>query len=417
VIRAIATYAGKPVLVKRHGARVAGYPFTERMRVTVAPPGRVPLRSTVFSLVDVPDVALLGELWPEAENVWMGAGPSPLILHRALIACAWLVRLRLLRSLTPFAPLMFFAANRFRWGEHRGGMFVAVEGTSASGEIICRSWHLLAEGDDGPFIPSMAVAAIIRKMLAGAVPIPGARAATCELELEDYAPFFAARKIATGVRDESARSAPLQARILGAAWEKVPPAIRNLHDVKSRLTAEGRARVDRGRNILARLIGAVFNFPREGDDIPVRIDFVETSGAEIWTRDFAGKRFSSRQFEGRGRSAHLLCERFGPVTFGMAIAAEDDRLRLVLRRWSFLGVPLPMWLCPVSDAYETVDQGRFRFYVEISAPWIGLIVRYCGWLVPVMEAASSHAGRTDPLWGTIRSTPSGGRGDRCQCSC
>src|SRR5262249_20831355 len=147
-----------------------GRPFTEHVRYTIAPPGHVPLRSTLFSLVDVPDLRALAELWPDAKTIWMGAGPVPEILHRALIAFAWLVRAGLVRSLLPLAPLMHWATNRLRWGEHRGGMFVEVEGTDGAGAPIRRSWHLLAEGDDGPLIPSMAVEAIIRKALEGHSP-------------------------------------------------------------------------------------------------------------------------------------------------------------------------------------------------------------------------------------------------------
>jgi len=93
--------------------------------------------------------------WPNLKSVWMGAGPVPEILHRALNALAWLVRLRLLPSLYPFAPLMFQAINILSWGEHRGGMFVEIEGVDARGERARRSWHMIAEKDDGPFIPSM----------------------------------------------------------------------------------------------------------------------------------------------------------------------------------------------------------------------------------------------------------------------
>ncbi|WP_416361782.1 DUF4166 domain-containing protein [Mesorhizobium sp. AR02] len=42
-----------------------------------------------------------------------------------------------------------------------------------------------------------------------------------------------------------------------------------------------------------------------------------------------------------------------------------------------------MWLCPRSTSFETVENGRFRFHVEISHPLTGLIVRYRGWLEPV----------------------------------
>jgi len=380
VIRAIASYAGRPTALKRGGAWSLGHPFTDQIRFTIAPPGALPLKSTLFSLVDVPDLRALTELWPDAASIWMGAGPVPEILHRALIGFAWLVRLRIVPSLSPLAPLMFFATNRVRWGEHRGGMFVAVNGTTANGVSVQRSWHLLAEGDDGPLIPSMAVAAIIQKLLSGEAPSTGARAATRDLELEDYEKLFASRTITTGIREQASGGAPLYERVLGAAWLRLPAEIRAIHSVHSHLIAEGRADVERGRGALVQLIAWMMAFPKAGRDLPLTVQFTAKDGVETWTRDFAGQRFFSRQFAGRGRSEFLLCESFGPLKFAMALVARNRELHLVLRRWSFLRVPMPMWLCPRSQAFESVEGGRFRFYVEIRIPLIGLIVRYKGWL-------------------------------------
>ena len=108
-----------------------------------------------------------------------GAGPVPEVLHRALIVCARLVRSRWVRSLSPLAAWMLLATNRLSWGEHRGGMFVAVTGRNAAGDAIERSWHLLAEGDDGPDLREWASLRLVIRaaMLDGRAPQPGARAA------------------------------------------------------------------------------------------------------------------------------------------------------------------------------------------------------------------------------------------------
>ncbi|WP_137930205.1 SDR family oxidoreductase [Mesorhizobium comanense] len=383
VIRAIAGYAGRPVTLMRDGARAQGHPLTQQMRYTIAPPGRVPVKNTLFSLVDVPDLRALGELWPQARTIWMGAGPVPEILHRALIGLAWLVRIGLVRSLSPLAPLMHWATNRLRWGEHRGGMFVEVEGADGTGAPVRRSWHLLAEGNDGPLIPSMAVEALVRKALDGRAPAPGARAAVNDLDLADYEMLFANKTIYPGFRDDSAAGPgkPLYAALLGHAWQALPDEIRAMHDRTE--TAEGRASVERGSNIFSRLIAWAVGFPGAAADIPVHVHFGTDGDGETWTRAFGTHSFSSRQLLGRGRSQRLLCERFGPLTFAMALVTREEKLALVLRGWSLLGLPLPMWLCPRSTSYETVEDGRFRFHVEISHPFTGLIVRYRGWLEPI----------------------------------
>lgn len=384
LIRAIAAYAGKPVSLRRAGRAATAPALIDARRYTVAPPGGVPLTSRRFGLVDVPDLRLLPAEWPNLRSVWFGVGTVPEAMFRSLGLLAWVVRLRLVPSLTALAPLMHRAQGWFGRGEHRGGMFVEVTGADAAGRPCTRSWHLVAEGDDGPFIPAMAAEALVRRCLAGHRPAPGARAAIRELELADYDRLFARRAIATGVRAEPAPDAPLNAplyaRLLGDSWERLPEPLRRMHSPGGGMTAEGRATVERGRNPLARLVAWVFGFPPAGRDVPVRVRFTAAATGERWERDFGGRRFSSLQTEGKGRSDRLLVERFGVFEFGLALVVEGDRLRLVPRRWSAFGLPMPLWLAPGGDSFETVEDGRFRFHVEIRLPLAGLVVRYRGWL-------------------------------------
>src|SRR5262249_13106053 len=260
VIRAIASYAGKPVRLVRDGRAAFGRGLIETRHFTIAPPGGLPLRPTLFSLVDVPDLQALPGLWPELKSVWMGAGPVPRILHRAFNLSARAVSLGLLRSLGAFAPLMHAAINVLRWGEHRGGMFVAVEGTDADGRRTARSCNRVGEGADGPLIPSMAVEAITRRRLAGQRPAPGARAATRDLELSDYEALFSRRKIFSGIRETPTAATPLYRRLLGDAYAQLPAPIQAMHDLTDMLAAECLATVDRGRNPVVRAHATVVGF-------------------------------------------------------------------------------------------------------------------------------------------------------------
>ena len=382
VVRAIASYCGKPVELTRGGRKAVAFGLTELLRFTIAPPGRLPLGSRRFSLVDAPDLWVLPELWPSLRDVWTGAGTAPEIMLRVLNLCAWAVRLKLLPSLAPFARPMHWASNRARWGEHRGGMFVEVSGES-HGARVTRAWHMVAEGDDGPFVPAMGCEAIVRRCLAGKRPAPGARPAARDLELEDYEASFAQRAIRCGVRELTPRTAaPLYRRLLGEAYDALPAPLQAMHDLTGDMAAEGRATVTRGSGLLARLAAAVVGFPPAGENVPVRVDFSNENGRERWTRTFAGRSFHSTQEQGRGRFEWLVCERFGPLCAGMALVRDDGKLRLIVRRWSVFGVPLPVWLAPRGDLYEYAENGRFNFHVEIAHPLTGLIVGYRGWLVP-----------------------------------
>lgn len=199
VIKAITSYAGKPVRLQRNGRVDVGYGFIDSRCYRIKAHGVKPLPSIRFSLVDVPDLQVLPELWPEVENVWMGAGPVPEVLHRLLNMFAWFVRLKLLPSLIPFSRIFYWVLNVLHWGEHRGGMFVEVDGVDVNGQQKTCSWHLIAEGEDGPYIPTMGLLALINRCIAGRIPISGARSGAEDLELDDYENLFAARNITTSV--------------------------------------------------------------------------------------------------------------------------------------------------------------------------------------------------------------------------
>jgi len=393
VIRAIAGYAGKGIPVRRQGSEETARALRETRRFTIAPPGEIPLFPCKFSLVDVPDLQLLADEWPEVRDVWMGAAPEPAILHCVLRWFAGLVRLGLVPSLAPLARLIHSTANNVRWGEHRGGMFVEVRGRDEDGADTSRSAHLLAEGHHGLYIPSMAVEAIVRNWLDGRSPRAGARPATAELELADYRRVFADRPISIGTRNGArAGEQCLHARILGTAWQSLPAVLRAVHGAGPKLTITGEASITRGRGVLARLLAWIMRFPAAGENILVAVTFERYGDHDKWTRDFGGQVFASTFTAGSGRFEHLLCERFGPLTFGMALVPDADRLNLVMRRWSFLGLPLPRRLIPGGDSYEYAKDNRFCFDVEIRLPLAGFVVRYRGFL---RSARALLSGRED----------------------
>ncbi len=389
VLRAIASYAGKAVPVWGQGKVGMDRALLSHRHLHIAPPGAVPLGRRFFSLVEVPDLRLMPKVATGLRDVWFGASIRPRLQHWAVIALAMLVRVRVFGSLRPFVRMMGFWQKRLRWGAHRGGMVVEVRGEDATSQTITRSFHLLAEGDTGPFVPVMAAAAVIKRWCEGIVPAQGARPALSELELADFAPFFTRLKMATGTRERMAATAPLYQRLLGSKWRDLPEEIRAMHDVASSCRVAGRAKVHRGRNPLARLTAFIVRFPPTSDDVAVNVQFDAKDGIETWTRDFGGKRFASRQEEGCGARAHLMIERFGPLAFAMAVVLEPGRMSLVHVGWRIFGIPMPRFLAPRVVAYEEVRDGKFNFHVRVTHPLCGLIVQYDGWLARENECMPS----------------------------
>lgn len=385
VFRAIASYAGKPLALRRDGVDTVGIGLVDHRDMTVAPPGRLPLRRRRFSLVEVPDLSEMPRLWPGLRTAWVGAGTVPHVLHLGLNLLSQLVSLRILPTLAPLGGLFHRSQSLFRWGEDRGGMVVQVTGEAIGGATVLRSWHMVAEGDAGPFIPSMAAEALIRRVMDGRAPEAGARSASRDLELADFAPSMARRAISHAVRDETAEAAsasPFQ-RVLGSAFEGLPPALRALHGTEPHLVARGRAIVERGRGPFAWLAAKTIGFPESAEDAEVEVTFARADGRETWRRTFAGRSFQSVQEAGEGRWLHLLVERFGPAAFAFALVVEAGRLRMVPRGWSLFGVPLPASAGPTAEAVEEVEDGVFRFDVTVGHRLFGRIIRYRGWLRPV----------------------------------
>lgn len=378
VMRAVVSYAGAPVKLRRHGEPSYGVGLAESMRFTIAVPGRLPLRNIHFSLVDVPDLQVIPPEHPTLTEIWMGAGPVPELLHRILNLLAKLRSTFGLPSFEPFSRLFYAVLNRMRFGEHRGGMFVRAKGI-AQGRSVERSWHLLAEGDDGPYIPSMAIEAIVRKLLTDERPSAGARPAVRALALADYDALFRERSIFTGFREQNPQ-APLYRELLGSAFATLPQRLQELHGHSGTRQWTGFAEIRRGQGLMAGLVAALVGFPKAAPHIPVTVTFSSEGGAERWVRDFGGKRFSSVQSAGTNRDEHLLVERFGPAKFALALVVEGDRLVMIPRQWAFLGIPMPNILLPSGVSFETERNGYFYFDIEISMPMIGRIVAYRGTL-------------------------------------
>ncbi len=176
------------------------------------------------------------------------------------------------------------------------------------------------------------------------------------------------------------QSDPLYKRLLGPKFYALPPEIQAMHNVQGRLQAEGVSRIERGGNILVRVIAALFGFPRPGENVPVRVTFTQDGEREVWQRNFAGNKLRTTQELGCGKYAGYLIEWFGPLSFVLAVPSGPDGLRLEPRGMRFLGLPLPAFLWPRINARETVVDGKFAFDVVLDLPLIGRLIRYQGTL-------------------------------------
>ena len=184
-VRAILGYCGQPLpggTIGWRGSYRHAYP--------------APVGIRLLSPCDVPDLVLLGPRFPGHPAVRFGAGLELGFLHRGMNLMALLAQRGLVRDWASYAPLLKRMADWFRhWGTDAGAMHVRVRGLLPNGEPTSRGWTLLATHGDGPYVPTLAAAALVRR-LAASMPAPaGARPCLGLLSLEDFAREAAALRI------------------------------------------------------------------------------------------------------------------------------------------------------------------------------------------------------------------------------
>ncbi|TCP31383.1 SDR family oxidoreductase [Sphingomonas sp. BK235] len=406
VATAILSSVGQPVPLWRGGRSGIGHGWQDMRPEGFELADGTSLDRRWTGLADVPDLVLLPARLAGQPMVVFRAGTELGFQNLALWLASWPVRW-FGGSLRPLArwllPLQHLTA---RLGGDRSGMVVRAFGVTA-GRRVERRWTLIADKGDGPEIPTLAAVILAERILKGACR-PGARDAGEELSLAEFAPEFARLAVRHETR-EIAQPDPLYRRLMGAEFDRLSPAVRELHAVLRDGGASGHATVTRGGNPLAGLIAAVIGFPPAGEH-PLHVSFSERDGEELWTRDFNGRRFRSRMTQ----CGEELVERFGPLRFHFALIREGVGLRMAMSGWSCLGVGLPLALAPRSAARETEDaQGRFSFDVPIELPLVGLIVHYRGWLTPAHrsgEVRHQHEGaelEVRTSWVTERLTETG----------
>lgn len=377
VVRAIVGQAGRPTPMWRGGWVETVPGWSGLCRVSLAVSGKTSLSHRWASFAAAPDPLLLSRPFG-ARSVMFRAGLELKIMHAGLLLLSLPVRWGWVPTLAPLSRALRWVAERLQpFGSDTGGMRVRVVGLTGAGEAQAREWVLVAGAGDGPHVPAIAARVMHARLRDGTVPA-GARACVAEFALAEAEAAMADFDIAT---ERTSRPFPLVfAQTLGPAFHQLPRAVQDLHTVMDVRRWRGEADIEAGTGRLARLVRGMMGFPPDGTRIPVAVRMERQGGAEVWERRFAGRPLRSRLAPGGpGR----VRERFGPLSFDIALKVEDGRLAYPVVAGRCLGVPLPRVLLPVSRTAESVDAaGRATFDVELSLPGIGRIVRYRGWLVP-----------------------------------
>lgn len=330
------------------------------------------------SLCETPDLDLFPARFRPRERALFLAGLEPWPVHLGAWALGRLVQAFGCDPVPLARPLIAMSGWFPALGSDRGAMRVAALGVDPQGRAARGVWLLTAVEGQGPVTPTLPTLAAIRGIEAGRI-APGARACVGVLALEEITVDMASHGLATAsVTDRGA----IHARAIGSAFDALPAPIRALHETPGRSLWRGEAATEGASGPLAALVARMVGFPKAQAACPAEVSIEADGDRSVWRRRIGGHAFAS--VLSHPRPGGRVSERFGPLSMALTLTPESGRLVYRVDGWRLGPIPLPRALGPKTRAHEEVDaEGRFVFDVEISAPLIGRLASYRGWLVRV----------------------------------
>ncbi len=380
VIEAILSYAGRSIPIWSAGQLTQTTGWGDARTVDIPGLGR-----RRVAAVETYDAEHLGPRLNVHSRVSFAAGLESKIEQWGIETLSALKKRGLVGRLSSLIPVLLRARKLTRIPtSDTGGMVVDVCGINERGTCCHARWSLLAKKDHGPFVPILPAAAAIKKLLRGCV-APGARLAHTSVTLEDICEQMIPYDITTETSETKTDRSVFEMALGDTRYKSLPSALTAFHDHSGPLVWSGKSEIVGAQWFVPRLLATIFGFPKTSQDADVKVVIDRAilpcgTPFERWTRSFSGKRMSSiLKVDHKGE----LSEQFEPFTFDLPVEAKNDGLRMPVSGWRLGKWKLPKIFAPISDAREFMDdQGRFRFDVRLSAPLIGLIVHYKGWLQP-----------------------------------
>lgn len=192
VMKALLSYAGRKIPAWKDGKMSFIYGLVNSKIMDVPKLGK---RRIVP--VETIDATYLGARHKVTSDVTFYTGLEASLEQWGTICLGLMVKWGVIKNPLPLAPWLMKARAFIRpFTSDRGGMVVLTSGLDAHGIEVTARWSLLATHGDGPFVPILPMAAVIKKLLAGQIKT-GAMIADEVLDLKDIEAEMAHHHITT----------------------------------------------------------------------------------------------------------------------------------------------------------------------------------------------------------------------------
>lgn len=183
---------------------------------------------------------------------------------------------------------------------------------------------------------------------------------------------------------------------LGNQFRELHPLLQDLHRNPSILTGQVEVSFGRGiAGVLGRRIASRLGVPITSGEHTLEVSIYSDGGVLHWVRSFNGQSRFHSEFKPVGRyPSGYWVERSGPLALLLDVRVIAGGWHWVHRSTKLFGIPLPRAFLPTTVASKSIDQGLYRFSVEVKAPVLGKLFGYSGTLAP-NPSTESAACRTD----------------------
>lgn len=177
----------------------------------------------------------------------------------------------------------------------------------------------------------------------------------------------------------------------GDEFANLDPLLQELHREGGVLS--GRVDIRYGRGI-ARIIGKRLapniGLPIDEGQHKFKVTISHLSNSLVWSRLFDGGHEMVSIFSPRGKYPKgSWSEKTGKLYLELGVNIHEGGWYWVQRKVKFLGIPLPLFIFPASNAYKRIEHGKYIFSVVFSLPFIGRLVSYSG----ALDAQYDEGGR------------------------
>jgi hypothetical protein len=167
----------------------------------------------------------------------------------------------------------------------------------------------------------------------------------------------------------------------GDQFSNLHPLLQKLHSDGGELVGDVEISYGKGlAGIIGGRLGKKMNLPSEGvHQLTVSISH-DVDGLHWWRR-FDEQTVIKSLFKPVGDIEQgYWIETTGPLSMKLTVDIKNGGWFWRCLKVNFLGLPIPRWLIPHTNAYKIIENGKYRFYVEFSLPIIGSLVSYQGLL-------------------------------------